>query len=384
MCQNLLHPYLLYSSDGILWALFYPIVGKEGQKQANVCIFAVIYKVSKKATERIMDGHKHNHHDGCEHHHDHAFGHEHKGHHDHHAHHHALGHHHHSATGNIKVAFWLNILFALFELVGGFFTSSIAILSDALHDFGDALSLGVAWYLQKLSERGRDAHFSYGYKRFSLLGALFISIVLVVGSIFVLTAAAQRLINPGEPKAGWMLLIAVVGLSVNGVAALRMSKGHSFNERAVMLHLLEDVLGWAAVLVVSLVMVFVNLPILDPILSIAISCWVLFNVVRTLIGTFKVFLQGVPTDIDLPRLEGAIQAMPEVDSIHDVHLWSVDGELHVLTLHVVFYPEACPNPEALLQLKERVRTLAKEAGVQHATIEMDAPDTPCGMEHCCD
>ena len=253
-----------------------------------------------------------------------------------------------------------------------------------MHDFGDALSLGVAWYLQKLSERGRDARFSYGYKRFSLLGALFISVVLIVGSIFVLTAAAKRLIEPGEPKAGWMLVIAIVGLVVNGVAALRVSKGHSFNERAVMLHLLEDVLGWAAVLIVSVVMVFVHLPILDPILSIAISCWVLFNVVRTLIGTFKVFLQGVPTDIDLPALEHAIAEVPEVLSTHDVHLWSVDGELHVLTIHVVFNPESCVSPTEVLALKERVRAIAKEAGVQHATIEMDAPDTPCGMEHCCD
>ena len=307
-----------------------------------------------------MDEHKHIHHECHEHHHEHA--HEHK-HGDHHGHHHALGHHHHSATGNIKVAFWLNISFALFELIGGFFTSSIAILSDALHDFGDALSLGVAWYLQKLSERGRDAR---------------------VGSIFVLTAAAKRLIEPGEPKAGWMLVIAVVGLVVNGVAALRVSKGHSFNERAVMLHLLEDVLGWAAVLIVSVVMVFVHLPILDPILSIAISCWVLFNVVRTLIGTFKVFLQGVPTDIDLPALEQAIAEVPEVLSTHDVHLWSIDGELHVLTIHVVFNPESCVSPTEVLALKERVRAIAKEAGVQHATIEMDAPDTPCGMEHCCD
>ena len=305
-----------------------------------------------------MDEHKHIHHECHGHHHEHA--HEHK-HGDHHGHHHALGHHHHSATGNIKVAFWLNISFALFELVGGFFTSSIAILSDALHDFGDALSLGVAWYLQKLSERGRDARFSYGYKRFSLLGALFISVVLIVGSIFVLTAAAKRLIEPGEPKAGWMLLIAIVGLVVNGVAALRVSKGHSFNERAVMLHLLEDVLGWAAVLIVSVVMVFVNLPILDPILSIAISCWVLFNVVRTLIGTFKVFLQGVPTDIDLPALEQAIAEVPEVLSTHDVHLWSIDGELHVLTIHVVFNPESCVSPAEILALKERVRAIAKEA-----------------------
>lgn len=329
--------------------------------------------------------HLHQHHSSCEGH-DHGAHHheeEHR-HHHHHGHNHALGlHHHHGAEGNIKMAFWLNLGFALFELLGGFFTQSIAILSDALHDFGDTLSLGVAWYLQKLSAKGRDARFSYGYKRFSLLGALFISIVLVVGSLFVIGAAAQRLITPGEPKAGWMLLIAVIGLVVNGAAALRMGKGHSFNERAVMLHLLEDVLGWAAVLVVSIVMHFVHLPILDPILSIVISCWVLFNVVRTLLGTFKVLLQGVPTDISLEEVEKRLLALPEVNSLHDLHLWSIDGELHVLTIHVVYQKERCATAADVLALKEKVRTITQMMGIKHATIEMDAPDTDCGMNSCC-
>lgn len=340
--------------------------------------------------EHDTNGHHHyqshtHEHDTHEHHHQHDYTHEHDAHgHHHHGHSHILGHHHHGAEGNIKMAFWLNLSFALFELIGGFFTQSIAILSDALHDFGDALSLGVAWYLQRLSSKGRDAKFSYGYKRFSLLGALFISTILLVGSIFVISAALQRLSNPGEPKAGWMLVIAIVGVVVNGVAALRISKGSSFNERAVMLHLLEDVLGWVAVLVVSIVMNFVNVPILDPILSIAISCWVLFNVVRTLLGTFKVLLQGVPSDISLHDIEERVAALPEVLSMHDLHLWSVDGELHVLTIHVVYNTTQCTTAEEILALKERVREVIRSCGVQHATIEMDSPDTDCGMTSCCE
>lgn len=326
--------------------------------------------------------HEHEAHKHC-HHHEHTHEHGVHEHHHHHGHSHILGHHHHGAEGNIKMAFWLNLAFALFELIGGFFTQSIAILSDALHDFGDALSLGVAWYLQRLSGKGRDARFSYGYKRFSLLGALFISTVLLVGSLFVITAAIQRLSDPGEPKAGWMIVIAVVGLAVNGVAALRVSKGSSLNERAVMLHLLEDVLGWVAVLVVSIVMNFVNLPILDPILSIAISCWVLFNVVRTLLSTFKVLLQGVPANISLHDIEGRLATLPEVVSMHDLHLWSVDGEWHVLTIHVVYNTTLCNSAQEVLALKERIRQEITACGVQHATIEMDAPDTDCGMTSCC-
>ncbi len=301
----------------------------------------------------------------------------------HHSHNHALGHHHHhGAEGNIKLAFWLNISFAIFELIGGFFTSSIAILSDALHDFGDALSLGVAWYLQNLSKKGRDTRYSYGYRRFSLLGALFISTVLIVGSIFVIKAAAERLFNPGEPRAGYMLLIAIVGLFVNGVAAFRVSKGHSFNERAVMLHLLEDVLGWAAVLIVSIVMLFVDMPILDPILSIVISCWVLFNVFRTLRSTFSVLLQGVPAEISLDKIEERILKVDKVLSLHDLHIWTIDGEMHVITLHVVYDKNRIASSTELFTLKEEIRTIIRELGVQHATIEMDTSDEDCSMISC--
>ncbi len=303
--------------------------------------------------------------------------------HEHHHHNHALGHHHHhTSDGNIKMAFWLNILFAIFELVGGFFTNSIAILSDALHDFGDALSLGVAWYLQHLSKKGRDAKFSYGYKRFSLLGALFISTVLILGSIAVLYHAILKLSNPGEPKAGYMIIIACVGLAINGIAALRVGKGHSLNEKAVMLHLLEDVLGWAAVLVVSIVMLFIHLPILDPILSIAISCWVLFNVIRTLKSTFKVLLQGVPSEINIKEIEEEVSKIEAIVSTHDLHLWSMDGESHVLTLHAVYDNEKINSVEELVMLKEEIRNKITHLGIQHATIEMDSSNEDCSLTSC--
>ena len=185
-----------------------------------------------------------------------------------HSHHHE--HEHHHATDSIKVAFWLNLFFTIIEIVGGFYTNSIAIISDALHDLGDSFALGLAWYFQKLSQRGRDRKFSYGYGRFSTLAAMINSGLLLAGSIYVISVAIPRLIHPQETYATGMIWLAVVGLLVNGIAAYRLSSGSSLNERAARLHLLEDVLGWAAVLVGAVIIKLTGWTILDPILSLGI------------------------------------------------------------------------------------------------------------------
>lgn len=288
--------------------------------------------------------------------------------------------HSHGATGNIAWAFFVNLGFALVELVGGLWTNSIAILSDAFHDFGDSLSLAVAWRLQKVSERQADADYTYGYKRFALLGALFISTVLLVGSVFIIKACIERILTPQEPNAEGMLGLALFGVAVNGFAALRLHKGGSISERAVMLHMMEDVLGWIAVLVVSVVMLFVEMPLLDPLLSIAISGWVLWNVYRNLRATFRVLLQHVPTGIDPAKLRREIEALPEVEAIHDLHLWSLDGEHHISTLHAVMSGTA--TDDTRIAVKQAIRTICCENGIEHATIELETPGEDCSLTHC--
>jgi cobalt-zinc-cadmium efflux system protein len=283
------------------------------------------------------------------------------------------------STKNITIAFFLNLIFAIVELIGGFFTNSIAIMSDALHDFGDSFSLGVAWYLQKISRRGRDRFYSYGYKRFSLLGAIFISIVLIVGSVFIIRESAMRLVSPEETNAKGMFLLAILGIIVNGFAVFRLRKGSSFNERAVSLHLFEDVLGWAAVLIVSIIMMFVDLPILDPILSIGISIWVLTNVYKNLKGTFKVLLQEVPQNVELDNLKAELLKIEGVKSLHDLHLWTLDGESHILTIHLVTDDTSL---EAHQLIKRQVRELCHKFRIGHATIEMDSLNEDCGLCDC--
>ena len=302
--------------------------------------------------------------------------------HRHHGHGHHHHHHHHEAEGNIFLGFVLNLFFALVELVGGLYTGSVAILSDALHDFGDSCSLGVAWYLERLSKKGRDQNFSYGYKRFSLLGALLISIILLVGSIFVIAESVERIITPSEPHAGGMFVLSLFGLAVNGYAAWRMMGGSSLNERAMRVHLMEDVLGWVAVLIVSVVMYFVDLPILDPILSLCITAWVLYNVYFNLRDNLRIFLQGVPEDVDSEELVEEVLRLEGVLSVHDVHLWTLNGEQHIGTLHLVYDCERLTEPRQLAELKEAVRQLATARLVSHLTIELDPKGCSCGLEQC--
>lgn len=299
-----------------------------------------------------------------------------------HQHSHDHGHHHdHSDVKNIKVAFFLNLGFTVFEIIGGFLTNSVAILSDAIHDLGDSLSLGLAWYFQKVARKGRDASYSYGYKRFSLLGALINSVVLITGSIFILKEAIPRIFEPVQTKAEGMFLLAIVGVVVNGLAVFRLKKGNTLNERVVSLHLLEDVLGWLAILVGSVVMYFFDVPVLDPIMSIGIAGFILFNVFKNLKMTLRIILQGTPAEFDSEEIEREVMTIDGLDSVHDLHIWSVDGNYNVMTLHVVLKREVDMNHLELL--KTKIREMLSAKGIQHVTIEFETAGASCCMENCC-
>ena len=259
-------------------------------------------------------------------------------------------------------------------------TNSVAIISDAVHDFGDSLSLALAWYFQRLSRKGSTKQYTYGYKRFSLLGAIINSVVLVVGSIYILSEAVPRLFSPQETSAKGMFVLAVFGIIVNGIAALRTRKGKSINERLVSLHLLEDVLGWAAILVGSVVMYFTGWTIIDSILSLAIACFVLFNVFKNIRQALPILLQGTPAEIEQEHIVEALKAVEKIASVHDLHVWSLDEEYNVLTVHVTL-KEVLPM-EKLAELKGKIRSVLGAEGVQHATIELEMPNEKCAFESC--
>lgn len=294
-------------------------------------------------------------------------------------HHHELGHHHHHhhGAGNIRNAFFLNLAFTIIELIGGVMTNSVAILSDALHDLGDSLSLGVAWYLEKYSDKKRDQHYSYGYQRFSLLGALINIVILLLGSAFILFAAIPRLFNPAEVNAGGMIGLAILGVIFNGAAMFQMKKGEGLNQKMVTLHLLEDVLGWVAVLIGSILIYFFDWPIIDPILSILIACFIIYNVIKGMRQALRILLQGTPVSVNVQGVERILNDFAEIANVHDTHLWTMDGQYNVLTVHVVLKQNK--DLQSLIALKQKIRSSLKTLKIQHVTIEFEQEGEPCEL-----
>ena len=281
-------------------------------------------------------------------------------------------------SANLRLAFLLNLGFTLLEIAGGLWTNSLAILADSVHDLGDSMSLGLSWYLERYSNKGGDERFSYGYRRFSLLGALVNTAILIVGSLFILLRAVPRLIYPEATNAQGMALLAIIGILVNGLAVLRLRKGKSLNVQIAAWHLYEDVLGWVAVLVASIALYFWNIPILDPLLSILITGYVLWNVIRNLKKTLSLFLHAVPEAFNLDEVKGRLLAMEHVRSLHHTHIWSMDGEHHVLTAHIVVDP--CTDRDEIVQLKKEINSLTADLDIAHTTLEVEYEDEDCRMK----
>jgi cobalt-zinc-cadmium efflux system protein len=285
--------------------------------------------------------------------------------------------HAHSSGGNLKLAFFLNLSFTILEIIGGIYTNSVAILSDAVHDLGDSFSLGLAWYLDKKSKQVATNQFSFGYQRFSLAGAFINALILLLGSIYIISEAVQRIQNPENSDAQGMILFALVGIAVNGYAAFKVSKGGSQNEKVISWHLVEDVLGWVAVLIAGIVLYFKNVPWLDPALSLGISLFILWNVFKNLKSTILIFLQAVPEDISLDELKAKICDLEKVDSVHHMHIWSLEGEHHVFTVHVKLKP--IENLLELNKIKTEIKTLLKTYPFSHYTLEIELDQEKCLM-----
>ncbi len=281
---------------------------------------------------------------------------------------------HQPSLRHLRTALIVNVSFTIIELIGGLWTNSMLILTDALHDAGDSVSLGIALYLQYYSRKGSDKKFTYGYRRFSILGALINGIILFGGSIFLIIELLHRLADPENVKADGMIGLAILGILFNGFAAWRLRQGSSINERMAATHLMEDVLGWIAVLIGSIVMYFEYIPILDPILSLGILTWVLFNVFRNMRDVFRVILQATPRGVDPEAITREIEELPEIKTVQDLHIWSLDGEYHIISLHVMItdhYPE-----ETVIKLKEKIRHILSDESIEHVTIEISTDSEP--------
>ncbi|MBE5805275.1 MAG: cation transporter [Clostridiales bacterium] len=276
---------------------------------------------------------------------------------------------------NILIAFLLNIFFAIFEFLGGIFTNSFAIISDSVHDIGDALSIGVSYVLEKKSKKSPDKNYTYGYLRYSVLGGVITTVILLVGSILVIYNSIGRIINPVEIRYNEMILFAIFGVIVNLIAARVTKHGHSINQRSVNLHMLEDVLGWIVVLIGAIIMKFTNISVIDSIMSIGVAIFILIHSIKNLRVILDIFLEKTPSKISIDEIEKKLMEIDNVINVHHIHVWSIDGYNNYATLHVVVNNNN-------LQIKQFIRDKLKEYGIGHITIEIENMEETCENIEC--
>ncbi len=276
---------------------------------------------------------------------------------------------------NILIAFILNLTFSVFEFFGGIFTGSVAIISDAVHDVGDAMSIGFSYILEKISKKKPDENYTYGYLRYSVIGSVITTFILLFGSVMVIYNAVLRIVNPVEINYDGMIVFAIIGAGINLVAAMVTRDGHSFNQRAVSLHMLEDVLGWIVVLIGAVVMRFTDFAIIDPLLSVGVAVFILINATKNMKDVLDVFLEKTPNGVNINEIKSHILEIDGVLDVHHIHIWSMDGENNFATMHVVTNDDAH-------RVKNAIRCELKEHGVSHVTLELEGEEEDCHDEFC--
>lgn len=242
----------------------------------------------------------------------------------------------------------------------------MAVLADCLHDLTDTVSIGLSWGLERISGRDSSDKYTYGYQRFSILGASITSIFVIIISVIVIYESIGRLLAPSAPNAEGMLVVAILGIIFKGMSAYKLHSGITFNERAILLHLLGDIFEWVAILIISLILLFWNVPFLDPLVSIAIALWLIYNLSKTLKESLEIFLQKTPSLINNTEFKDKILAIDGVSAINDFHLWSLDGIDSVLTLKLEI-----DNDEQLDSIIEDVNSLALDNNIVDVTVEFN-------------
>lgn len=270
---------------------------------------------------------------------------------------------------NVGFAAALNVLFTFIELIGGFLTNSLALMADALHDFADSFALIIAWLAERKAKKPATSKMTFGYRRLSLLSAVFATIVLIAGSLLILAQAIPRLFDPEPVNAKGMFLIAIIGIIINGLGFFRLKKGMSQSEKVLSWHLLEDILGWIFLLVGAVIINFWNEPVIDPIMTIGFTIFVLWGVSRNAKETFNLLLEGVPAYIDIDKVKESILSVEGVKRVHDIHIWSLEGETDILTAHIVVENKYLQDPDSI---KQSIKKELEKLHIEHSTLELES------------
>ena len=270
------------------------------------------------------------------------------------------------SSRNMTIAFLLNFSFAIIEFIFGLLFHSSAVLADAIHDTGDALAIGLSTLFEKISNRKEDPNYTLGYKRYSLLGALLTSVILLIGSTLVIVENVPKLFAPEKVNYDGMLVLGIVAIAVNTAASRVVSHGHSHNESILSLHFLEDILGWLAVVGVSIILRFTDWYFLDPLLSLVIAGFILSKALPKFWENIQIFLDHVPSDVDLRQLYQEIAVLENVRAITQLNVWTTDGLEKYAMLHICL-----ENPNLLAETQAVLRQRLLAYGIAKVTIQTD-------------
>lgn len=270
----------------------------------------------------------------------------------------------------VWVAFFLNLSYAIVEFIAGGIFGSSAVLADSVHDLGDAIAIGISAFLETISNREEDRQYTLGYKRFSLLGALVTAVILITGSILVILENITKLFNPQPVNDEGILWLGVIAVSINVLASLVVRKGKTKNESILSLHFLEDTLGWLAVILMAIILRFTDWYILDSLLSLVISIFILTKAIPRFWSALKIFLDAVPEGVETGDLEKDLEALINVKSVNQLSIWSMDGLENNAIIHLCL-----EDWEQMIVTKNQVRQLLEERGIQNITIEVDASES---------
>ena len=271
------------------------------------------------------------------------------------------------AKYTVWLAFFLNLTYAIVEFIAGGVFGSSAVLADSVHDLGDAIAIGISAFLESISNREEDSHYTLGYKRFSLLGAMVTAVILMTGSVLVILENIAKIFHPQPVNDEGILWLGIIAVSINVLASLVVRKGKTKNESILSLHFLEDTLGWLAVILMAIILRFTDWYILDPLLSLAISFFILSKALPRFWSTLKIFLDAVPEGVDIQKIKTDLAELDHVASINQLNLWTMDGLEKNAIVHVCL-----KEMEHMETCKESIRIFLKNCGFQNITIEVDA------------
>lgn len=272
-----------------------------------------------------------------------------------------------SSKTSIWLAFFLNLSYAIVEFIAGGIFGSSAVLADSVHDLGDAIAIGISALLETISNREEDRQYTLGYKRFSLLGAMLTAVILMIGSVLVILENVTKIVHPQPVNEEGILWLGIIAVAINVLASLVVRKGKTKNESILSLHFLEDTLGWLAVILMAIILRYTDWYILDPLLSLVISIFILSKAIPRFWSALKIFLDAVPEGVDIKQVKNNLEQLDHVASVNQLNLWTTDGLEKNAIVHVCL-----EEIEHIEYCKESIRNLLKDYGFQNVTIEVDA------------